>query len=134
MISRKASTAGPLRPASTSMNFSRWVPWKSDPPIRTKKKRRTSGSCQCSANVVYAAGSVGQSPNGAAKNSRNRVIGKRNAVMNPPAENRLQSSGSRKTSGSSVSPSAWTVSRPGFHASDSRVPPISSAVSDPSED
>src|SRR2546428_10417536 len=102
--------------------------------MRTKKNTRTSGSCQRRTNTEYAAGSVGQSPNGAAKNRRNSVIGKRNAVMNPPSENSPHSNGSRNTSGPRASPSARTVSRPGFHASDSRGSLISSAGPQPSAD
>src|SRR5437016_3027641 len=53
--------------------------------------------------------------------------------MKPPKEKRLQKTGSRSTS-AGASASAWTVSRPGFQASDSWAEPISSAMSDPSED
>src|SRR5436853_5311143 len=53
--------------------------------------------------------------------------------MKPPREKRLQKIGSRSTS-AGASTSAWTVSRPGFQASDSWADPISSAMSDPSED
>src|SRR5207249_16856 len=51
MTSRNASAERPLKPASMSMNFSRCVPWNRDPPIRTKKNSRTSGSFQCPPNV-----------------------------------------------------------------------------------
>src|SRR2546428_6749705 len=53
--------------------------------------------------------------------------------MKPPKEKRLQKTGSRSTS-AGASASALTVSRPGFQASDSWAEPISSAMSDPSED
>src|SRR5256885_10282489 len=53
--------------------------------------------------------------------------------MKPPNEKRLQKIGSRSTS-AGASASAWTVSRPGFQASDSWAEPISSAMSHPSED
>src|SRR5437879_12440033 len=53
--------------------------------------------------------------------------------MKPPREKRLQKIGSRSTS-AGASASALTVSRPGFQASDSWAEPISSAMSDPSED
>src|SRR2546426_91237 len=53
--------------------------------------------------------------------------------MKPPNEKRLQKTGSRSTS-AGASASAWTVSRPGFQASDSWAEPVSSAMSDPSED
>ena len=49
---------------------------------------------------------VGQKPNVGARNRRNTVIGKRNAVMKPPTEKRLHRSGSRNTSGSPVFSSA----------------------------
>src|SRR5438309_3184849 len=133
MTSRNASAERPLKPASMSMNFSRCVPWNRDPPIRTKKNNRTSGSFQCPTNVESTAGSVGHRWNGAAKKSRKRVTGNRNAVMKPPKEKRLQKTGSRSTS-AGASASAWTVSRPGFQASDSWAEPISSAMSNPPED
>src|SRR5437879_5445554 len=53
--------------------------------------------------------------------------------MKPPSEKRLQKTGSRSTSPGAAA-SALTVSRPGFQASDSWAEPISSAMSDPSED
>src|SRR5688572_7781574 len=115
------------------MNLSRCVPWNRDPAMRTKKKSRTRGSLHRMAKLEKAAGSVGQRPKGAAKNSRKMATGKRNAVMKPPREKSPQSSGSRRTSGG-PSTSAWTVSRPGLQARDSRAGRISSAISDPPED
>src|SRR3979409_2639601 len=53
--------------------------------------------------------------------------------MKPPKEKRLQKTGSSRTSAGAPA-SAWTVSRPGFQASDSVAGPISSAISHPSED
>src|SRR3546814_7587863 len=60
-----------LSPASISMNFSRCVPWINDPPMSAKKNTRTRGSPQRAANVAYAAGSVGHSPNAG---DRKRVV------------------------------------------------------------
>src|SRR2546428_13717789 len=96
--------------------------------MRAKKKRRPGGSCHWAANVAYAAGSVGHNPNTGATNSRKTVIGNKNAVMNPPREKRPHKNGSRKTPGSPVFPAAGTFSRPGFHPSDPRVDPSSSAI------
>src|SRR2546422_1408859 len=101
--------------------------------MRTKKNNRTKGSRQWAANVRYAAGSVGHKPNTGARNRRNTVMGNRKAVMNPPREKRPHRSGSRNTPGSPVFGSAWTVSRPGLYARDSRVEPISSAPQKPPE-
>src|SRR5438552_16316778 len=53
--------------------------------------------------------------------------------MKPPREKRLQKTGSRSTS-AGASASAWTVSRPGFQASDFWAEPISSAMSNTPED